>query len=115
MLSISVALTALGAVVTLVPSVVVKIIGLSLFTFGFFGCHSIASAWIGECANVNKAQASSLYLLFYYLGSSLAGTAGGYFWAHFHWLGVITFIVILLLLSYPLISYAHKHLKQLPQ
>ncbi|GMN99071.1 MFS transporter [Parageobacillus thermoglucosidasius] len=114
-LSISVALTALGAVVTLVPSVVVKIIGLSLFTFGFFGCHSIASAWIGECANVNKAQASSLYLLFYYLGSSLAGTAGGYFWTHFHWLGVITFIVILLLLSYPLISYAHKHLKQLPQ
>jgi MFS transporter, YNFM family, putative membrane transport protein len=110
-LSISVALTVLGAVVTLVPSIVVNIIGLSLFTFGFFGCHSIASAWIGERANVNKAQASSLYLLFYYLGSSLAGTAGGYFWAHFHWLGVIMFIVTLLLASYPLIGYAHKRLE----
>jgi MFS transporter, YNFM family, putative membrane transport protein len=110
-LSISVALTVLGAVVTLVPSVVVNIIGLSLFTFGFFGCHSIASAWIGECTKMNKAQASSLYLLFYYLGSSLAGTAGGYFWTHFHWLGVIAFIVTLLLLSYPFIGYAHKRLK----
>ncbi|AKU27922.1 hypothetical protein IB49_17815 [Geobacillus sp. LC300] len=42
----------------------VKIAGLALFTFGFFGGHSIASAWIGEQAHVYKAQASSLYLLY---------------------------------------------------
>ncbi|OKO94779.1 MFS transporter [Geobacillus proteiniphilus] len=107
-LRLSVALTALGALATLAPSVFVKIAGLALFTFGFFGCHSIASAWIGERTHVYKAQASSLYLLFYYLGSSLAGTAGGYVWAHFHWSGVIAFIAVLLALSYPLIRYAEK-------
>ncbi|AGE22046.1 MULTISPECIES: MFS transporter [Geobacillus] len=107
-LRLSVALTALGALATLAPSVLVKIAGLALFTFGFFGCHSIASAWIGEQAHVYKAQASSLYLLFYYLGSSLAGTAGGYVWTHFHWSGVIAFVITLLALSGPLIFYAEK-------
>ncbi|SFA49108.1 MFS transporter, YNFM family, putative membrane transport protein [Parageobacillus thermantarcticus] len=107
-LKISVALTVFGAIFTLAPPILVKIIGIAVFTFGFFGCHSIASAWIGEQAQINKAQASSLYLLLYYLGSSLAGTMGGYFWTHFHWLGVIAFIVTLLLLSYPMISYAQK-------
>ncbi|WP_437125391.1 hypothetical protein [Geobacillus thermoleovorans] len=38
----------------------------------------------------------------YDLGSSLAGTAVGYVWAHFHWSGVIAFIAVLLALSYPL-------------
>ncbi len=108
-LNISLALTIAGAVITLMPPVLAKILGVSLFTFGFFGCHSITSAWIGERANINKAQASSLYLLFYYLGSSLVGTFGGYFWTHFHWFGVISFTVTLLTLSYPLIMYAQKN------
>ncbi|MED3904956.1 MFS transporter [Geobacillus thermodenitrificans] len=107
-LRLSVAVTALGAFVTLAPSALVKIAGLALFTFGFFGCHSIASAWIGERTHIHKTQASSLYLLFYYLGSSLAGTAGGYVWVHFHWIGVIAFILALLSLSYPLILFAEK-------
>lgn len=106
----AVALTISGAILTLFPPVLVKIIGISLFTYGFFGCHSIASAWIGERADKNKAQASSLYLLFYYLGSSLVGTFGGYFWIHFHWAGVILFITALLLSSVPFIRYAEKRL-----
>ena len=110
-LKVSIALTVFGAILTLAPPIFVKIIGISIFTYGFFGCHSIASAWIGEQAKINKTQASSLYLLSYYLGSSLAGTMGRYFWAHFHWLGVISFIVILLLFSYPLIQYSEKHLE----
>lgn len=106
----TVALTIAGAVITLFPPVFAKIIGISIFTFGFFGCHSIASAWIGERANHHKTQASSLYLLFYYLGSSLAGTFGGYFWIHFHWLGVVAFILILLASTLPFIVYARKQL-----
>lgn len=75
-LSLSVTWTILGAAIPLIPSVAIKLIGLSLFTFG---CHSIASTWIGKCTRLYKAQAASLYLLFYYVGSSLAGTAGGCF------------------------------------
>lgn len=106
----SVFITILGGLLTLNHSIIIMIVGISLFTFGFFACHSIASSWIGESVKAHKAQASSLYLLLYYLGSSLAGTIGGIFWDHSGWAGVIGFIVGLLFISFPFILYANKHL-----
>ena len=91
-----------GAALTLVEPLGLKIIGIAIFTFGFFGSHSIASSWVGRRAQTAKAQASSLYLFFYYFGSSTAGTAGGFFWSNFGWGGVIGFIICLLLLAFPL-------------
>lgn len=94
----------LGAALTLVGLLLIKIIGIAIFTFGFFGSHSIASSWVGLRAKTGKAQASSLYLFFYYCGSSLAGTTGGYFWSNYGWIGVIGFIVCLLLIAFPVSS-----------
>lgn len=91
-----------GALLTLGEPLVLKIIGIAVFTFGFFGSHSIASSWVGQRAKSEKAQASSLYLFFYYSGSSLAGSAGGYFWSQYGWGGVIGFIIFLLLFAFPL-------------
>jgi MFS transporter, YNFM family, putative membrane transport protein len=82
-----------GTVLTLAASLWIKIIGLSIFTFGFFGGHSIASSWVGRIANQNKAQASSMYLFFYYMGSSVSGTVGGMFYSSFGWSGVVGMIV----------------------
>ncbi len=107
-IKISIALTVSGAALTLVPALIGKIIGISIFTFGFFASHSIASAWVGERARSFKAQASSLYLLFYYLGSSLVGSFGGYFWTHYQWVGVISLIILLLMIAYPLVMFAQK-------
>ncbi|WP_071396251.1 MFS transporter [Bacillus tuaregi] len=89
-------ITIIGAVITLFPNLLAKIIGISIFTFGFFAAHSIVSALVTERAKQNKAQASSLYLLFYYLGSSFVGSFGGFFWDHFSWGGVISFLLGLL-------------------
>jgi YNFM family putative membrane transporter len=99
---IGLSVMAAGAVLTLAALLVIKIIGIAVFTFGFFGSHSIASSWVGRRARAAKAQASSLYLFFYYSGSSIAGTAGGFFWSHFAWKGVIGFIICLLILAFPL-------------
>lgn len=101
-LTLGLILMAAGAAITLGQSLLLKIAGISIFTFGFFGSHSIASSWVGRRAKTEKAQASSLYLFFYYFGSSVAGTAGGYFWIHFGWTGVIGFIFCLLLIAFPL-------------
>src|SRR5665648_282618 len=88
-----------GAGLTLSTPLVIKILGIAIFTFGFFGSHSVASSWVGHEANHDKAQASSLYLFFYYAGSSIGGTAGGTLWSAFGWIGVIAVILGFLLLA----------------
>ncbi|WP_136604570.1 MFS transporter [Paenibacillus dokdonensis] len=85
-----------GALLTLSPLLGIKIAGIIIFTFGFFGSHSIASSWIGIRAVHEKAQASSLYLFFYYAGSSIGGTLGGIFWSSYGWHGVVGMIVCFL-------------------
>jgi MFS transporter, YNFM family, putative membrane transport protein len=107
-LKISIGIMMGGALLTLVPSLIGKIMGIAIFTFGFFASHSIASAWVGDCAGDYKVQASSLYLLFYYLGSSFVGSFGGYFWSHFHWIGVISLISGLLIFGNLLVLLAQK-------
>jgi YNFM family putative membrane transporter len=77
-----------GLAATLPDNLALIIAGVGLITIGFFGAHSIASSWIGLRAEKAKAQAASLYLLFYYLGSSVVGTLGGVFYARGGWLGV---------------------------
>lgn len=94
-----------GSAITLSSVLFIKLIGLAVFTFGFFGGHSVASSWVGKNAGNNKAHAASLYLLFYYMGSSLIGSTGGLFWSHYGWPGVILCINILLLVALPL-SYS---------
>jgi len=81
-----------GALLTLPENLIIKIAGIIIFTFGFFGSHSIASGWVSYRALKDKAQASSLYLFAYYFGSSVGGTTGGLFWAKWGWNGVIAFI-----------------------
>jgi YNFM family putative membrane transporter len=67
-----------GLLLTLFSSLWLIFIGMLLFSAGFFAAHSVASSWIGPRARRARGQASSLYLFSYYLGSSLAGTLGGY-------------------------------------
>jgi YNFM family putative membrane transporter len=71
------------------------VVGIAVATFGFFGGHSIVSSWVGRRAGGAKAQASSIYLFAYYLGSSLAGTIGGLFYAAARWQGVVLFVAAL--------------------
>ena len=68
----------LGVLATLPDNLWLTIFGVGLVTAGFFGGHSIASSWIGLRAEKARAQASALYLFFYYLGSSVAGSLGGW-------------------------------------
>lgn len=92
----SIVVMAGGLLVTLATPLVLIILGMLVFTFGFFGAHSVASSWIGRRALKAKGQASSLYLFCYYAGSSVAGTAGGVFWHHWGWNGIGLFIGSLL-------------------
>ncbi len=91
-----VVLMLLGVGLTALQPLWVVIAGVGILTFGFFGAHSIASSWVGRRSGAHKAAAASLYLLVYYVGSSVAGSLGGVFWSHAGWPGVAGFAAVLI-------------------
>jgi YNFM family putative membrane transporter len=95
-LPVSIAIELGGVIITLSGVLWLVILGIALVTFGFFASHSVASSWVGARARAAKAQAAALYLFLYYLGSSVAGSAGGWFWAAAGWHGVVAMITVLL-------------------
>jgi len=99
-----------GVLLTLFSSLGLIFTGMLLFSAGFFAAHSVASSWIGPRARRAKGQASSLYLFSYYLGSSLAGTAGGLFWHSYGWNGVGGFIAVMLLAALLVGRSLHRRL-----
>jgi YNFM family putative membrane transporter len=92
---IAAAMMLAGAAATLPDNLLSILFGVALITAGFFGAHSIASSWVGLRAENAKAQASALYLFFYYLGSSLVGTLGGWFFSRAGWPGVVALVAAL--------------------
>lgn len=92
MLVITLALMLGGVLLTAMRPLAAVVSGIAVLTFGFFGAHSVASSLVGLRARHAKAQASSLYLFFYYVGSSVAGAVGGVFWSSDGWPGVVRFV-----------------------
>jgi YNFM family putative membrane transporter len=88
-----------GVALTGSDRLVAILAGIVVVTAGFFGAHSVASSWVGRRASRHRGQAASLYLLFYYLGSSVLGTAGGWFWASHGWAGLAGFVMSLFLVA----------------
>lgn len=100
LISGAIALSLIGSLMTLSHHLIFMIGGLILFATGFFAGHTVVSSWIGIIVPPHaKAYASSLYLLFYYTGSSLVGWSGGIFLSHFGWIGVIFMVCGLLIFS----------------
>ncbi len=95
-LCFSIAVMLAGAVITLAFNLVLKLLGVAIFTYGFFASHSAACSWVGKNCPGDKAQAASLYLLFYYFGASVVGTAGGVFLSGYGWPGVIALVALML-------------------
>lgn len=88
-----------GILITQWNILIFIILGLMMFSSGFFSAHSVSSSWIGYRSKIAKGQASSLYLCCYYLGSSILGTFGGVFWSFGNWIGISIFIITMLLIG----------------
>jgi YNFM family putative membrane transporter len=93
---------AAGVLATMMRPLVVVIIGIGLVTIGFFAAHSVASSWVSVRARQGTAQASALYLFFYYMGASIAGSVGGIFWSAYGWIGVALFLLALQAIAFTL-------------
>ncbi|AMW77582.1 hypothetical protein AMD27_00795 [Acinetobacter sp. TGL-Y2] len=88
-----------GLWLMLIPSLVVVLIGLLIFTFSFFAAHSTSSSWVSVQSLQYRAVGSALYLFCYYLGSSVLGSGSGLIWEAFGWVGLTLSISLILLLG----------------
>lgn len=108
------ALMLFGVACTMMTPLWLIILGITAITFGFFGGHSIVSSWVGRRGGVAKAQASSMYLFSYYMGSSIAGASGGLFYADYGWQGVALFVGVLVLAGLLIALWLYR-VQPLPQ
>lgn len=99
-LKFSILLLIFGIWITLLPPLPFKILGLAFSVYAFFSGHAIASAVVTSRAEDHKAQASSLYLLFYYMGSSVGGTLAGIFYGAIQWPGVVLMITAFMIIAF---------------
>ncbi|WP_445681453.1 MFS transporter [Radicibacter daui] len=77
-----------GILATLASPIAVIILGVALVTTGLFIGHTTVGGSVGPLAGTTKGHAASLYLFFYYMGSSITGSAGGWFWQHGGWTAI---------------------------
>ncbi|SDS77139.1 MFS transporter [Corynebacterium timonense] len=81
------ALMLAGVLVTASATLGVALAGLLVFTASFFAMHSTASGWVGRIPERDRAEASSLYVFCYYMGSSIVGAATGAAFEALPWAG----------------------------
>lgn len=94
----AIVLAGAGLALTGAHSLPLIVLGVATLTAGFFAGHSVASSWVGRRSGGlgSAAQASALYLLAYYGGSSLGGIAAGAAWSGGHWAAVMGVAGVLL-------------------
>jgi YNFM family putative membrane transporter len=114
MLTLGILLMLAGVLMTLAQGVFWIVLGVAVLTFGFFAAHSVASGTVGKMARGAKAQAASLYLLAYYLGSSVLGSLGGSIWSHGGWPGVVAMVCVALALALLICYRLASHIEPVP-
>lgn len=89
------ALLAVGAAITLAHSLILVVVGVVTLTSGLFVGHAVASHLVGARASHGRAQATALYNVSYYAGSSVFGWVGGLAWIAGGWGGVAALVMAL--------------------
>jgi predicted MFS family arabinose efflux permease len=89
-----------GVLLTLVPSLLVILFGLVLCSSGVFICQSASTSYIQrEAQSGGRASAAGLYVMFYYIGGSVAGVLPGMLWRFGQWKACVALIVCVQLIT----------------
>jgi len=98
-----------GVLLTLVPHLWAVLVGLTLCSSGVFVCQSAASSYIQrEARSGGRASAAGLYVMFYYLGGSVAGVVPGVLWRYGQWKACVALIVAVQLISMTIAASSWK-------
>lgn len=100
-----IALSVAGLLLLYINNFWIVTLGLAIFTFNFFVVHVICNRIVSDYNLQKRSVTISIYLLFYYMGSSVWGSATGVVLDHFGWQW---FIAGLILLTFILYAIAYK-------
>jgi MFS transporter, YNFM family, putative membrane transport protein len=95
----SMALAALGLVITLVPILPAVIVGLGLLTLGMFATIPAVNLYVNEQATKAKGTAASMYLSLYYVGGSFGAIVPGFALLWIGWSGVVLLCLVMVALA----------------
>ncbi|MDV6013896.1 MFS transporter [Haloechinothrix sp. LS1_15] len=105
----AVAVMAAGTVMTVSGSIGVVIAGFVVLTGGFFAAHAVSSGWAAsEARPGGRGQASGLYTLAYYLGSTVGGTVGSVVFAVAGWRALVAVVAAWLACAVLAVTAVHR-------
>lgn len=107
-LYLAIGTTATGLLLSLAENLLAVAGGLVLITAGFFAGHAVASGSVSRTATTGRAQASALYQMAYYLGSSLGGALGAFAYAAAGWPATAAFALTALVAAAGITLYATR-------
>jgi predicted MFS family arabinose efflux permease len=113
-LTLALCLGMAGNAMTLVPSLIAVMMGLTLSCTGVFIAQSAASSHIGKVAREGKGVAVGLYVMFYYLGGSAGAAVPGAFWNWGGWTATVALIVALQIVTMALARRYWEKIRQSP-
>jgi MFS family permease len=88
------AIGAVGALLTLLPSLWAVVAGLALSSTGVFIAQTTTSSHIGAVTTNDRGLAVGLYSTFYYSGGSAGGAAPAIVWNAAGWPGCVMLVVV---------------------
>ncbi|MGC2209890.1 MAG: MFS transporter [Candidatus Korobacteraceae bacterium] len=98
-----------GVLLTLVPNLVVIMLGLALCSSGVFVCQSASTTYIQrEAHSGGRASAAGLYVMCYYIGGSVAGILPGMLWRYGQWKACVALVVLVQLITIAIAGAAWK-------
>jgi len=85
-----------GVLLTLAPSLLVVILGLTMLSSGVFIAQTASQSYLRIASpSGTRVTAAGLYITCYYLGGTAAGVVPGAFWALGKWPACVAFIVVM--------------------
>jgi MFS family permease len=96
----AVAISVLGVVLTLCPSIWFILIGITLVSIGTFVANSAASSHLSMIVGKGKSSAAGLYVGSYYVGGSVGAVVPGLIFSSEGWLGCVMLFLIALSCSW---------------
>lgn len=85
----------LGIAILFLENLFFVVMGIGIFTYCFFVAHTICSKMVGNLSQAKKSVSIAIYLLSYYMGSSILGSSTGILLARYQWQFFLILIMFL--------------------